>query len=164
MLNITRIHSAIHSIGSLQRCLSIARSYATVRAVAGGTKLLESIPLHMENLANISILYAALTHMTFGAVALLGKSECGLANGEELARLRLLTPTVKAFAALKAVSAMEECMAALGAQGYIEETGFGRCVIYFFASKVVLTQLNSSVSSVMRSWKRYGRVLLMSWL
>ncbi|KAJ6631482.1 acyl-CoA dehydrogenase NM domain-like protein [Mycena sp. CBHHK59/15] len=128
VLNITRIHSAIHSIGSLQRCLSIARSYATVRAVGGGTKLLRSIPLHMENLANISILYSALTHLTFGAVLLLGKSECMVATTEENARLRLLTPTVKAFTALKSVSAMEECMAALGAQGYIEETGFGRLI------------------------------------
>ncbi|KAJ7287016.1 acyl-CoA dehydrogenase NM domain-like protein [Mycena rebaudengoi] len=128
MLNITRVHSAIHSIGSLQRCLSIARSYATVRTVGVGTKLLESIPLHMENLANISILYAALTHLTFGAVTLLGKSECGVATKEELARLRLLTPTVKSFTALKAVTAMEECMAALGAQGYIEETGLGRLI------------------------------------
>ncbi|KAJ7108438.1 acyl-CoA dehydrogenase NM domain-like protein [Mycena crocata] len=128
MLNITRIHSAIHSIGSLQRCLSIARSYATVRAVGGGTRLLETIPLHMENLANTTILYAALTHLTFGAVSLLGKSECGVATKEELARLRLLTPTVKAFTAMKAVTAMEECMAALGGQGYIEETGFGRLI------------------------------------
>ncbi|KAF7371124.1 Acyl-CoA dehydrogenase NM domain-like protein [Mycena sanguinolenta] len=127
MLNITRIHSAIHSIGSLQRCLSIARSYATVRTVAGG-KLLESIPLHMENLANITILYAALTHFTFGAVSLLGKSECNVATREEQARLRLLTPAVKGFTALKAVTAMEECMAALGGQGYMEETGFGRLI------------------------------------
>jgi alkylation response protein AidB-like acyl-CoA dehydrogenase len=35
---------------------------------------------------------------------------------------------LKAFAALKAVSAMEECMAALGGQGYMEETGMGRYV------------------------------------
>ncbi|KAK7033858.1 acyl-CoA dehydrogenase NM domain-like protein [Favolaschia claudopus] len=127
MLNITRIHSAIHSIGSLQRCLSIARSYATVRTVAGG-KLLQSIPQHMETLANVTILYAALTHFTFGAVSLLGKSECGIATKEEAARLRLLTPTIKGFCALKAATAMEECMAALGGQGYIEETGFGRLI------------------------------------
>ncbi|KAJ7099435.1 acyl-CoA dehydrogenase/oxidase [Mycena belliarum] len=137
MLNITRVHSAIHSVGSLQRCLSIARSYATVRAVNGGTKLLNSIPLHMENLANISVLYAALTHFTFGAVLLLGKSECGVASQEELARLRLLTPVVKGFTALKAVGAMEECMAALGAQGYIEETGFGRLIRDALVAKIL---------------------------
>jgi hypothetical protein len=68
--------------------------------------------------------------LTFGVVLLLGNSECGVATNEELARLRLLTPTAKAFTALRAVTAMEECMAALGAQGYIEETGFGRCVIW----------------------------------
>lgn len=129
MLNITRIHSAIHSVGSLQRCLSIARSYATVRAVNGGTNLLKDVPLHMASLANVNLLYRALVHLTFGAVCLLGKSECGVASAEEEGRLRLLTPTVKAFAAHKAPTAMEETMAALGGQGYMEEVGIGRYVL-----------------------------------
>lgn len=126
MLNITRIHSAIHSIGNLQRGLAIARSYATVRRVQGGSTLLQDLPLHVAPLAKVSLLYRALTHMTFGAVALLGKSECGIITEEEDARLRLLTPTVKAFTAELVAPALEECMAALGAQGYMEETGIPR--------------------------------------
>ncbi len=126
VLNITRIHSAIHSIGNLQRCLAIARSYATVRLVQGGSTLLKDVPLYVSSLAKVSLLYRALTHMTFGTVVLLGKSECGTATKEEEARLRLLTPMAKAFTAQQAPSAMEECMAALGAQGYMEETGIGR--------------------------------------
>ncbi|TFK79143.1 hypothetical protein K466DRAFT_606374 [Polyporus arcularius HHB13444] len=35
MLNITRVHSAVHSVGSLQRSLSIARAYPGVRAIKG---------------------------------------------------------------------------------------------------------------------------------
>ncbi|KAJ6598145.1 acyl-CoA dehydrogenase NM domain-like protein [Mycena vulgaris] len=127
LLNITRIHSAVGSVGSLMRCLSLARAYAGVRTVGSG-KLLSTVPEHMEALARVSLLYRALTHLLFGTIALLGRTECGVARPGEEARLRLLTPALKAFAALKAVSAMEECMAALGGQGYMEETGMGRII------------------------------------
>ncbi|KAJ7131437.1 acyl-CoA dehydrogenase/oxidase [Mycena epipterygia] len=127
VLNITRIHSSVASVGSLMRCLALARAYAGVRTVDGG-KLLSAIPAHMETLANVSVLYRALMHLLFGTIALLGRTECGVASAGEEARLRLLTPAVKAFAALKSVSAMEECMAALGGQGYMEETGMGRII------------------------------------
>ena len=55
----------------------------------------------------------------------MGKVECGVASEEEEKRLRLMTPAVKAFAADRASGVMEECMAALGGQGYMEENGFG---------------------------------------
>ncbi|KAJ7779070.1 acyl-CoA dehydrogenase NM domain-like protein [Mycena metata] len=127
VLNITRIHSSVASVGSLMRCLSLARAYAGVRTVDGG-KLLSSIPAHMETLARVSVLYRALVHFLFGTIALLGRTECGVATDKEETRLRLLTPALKAFAAMKAVAAMEECMAALGGQGYMEETGMGRII------------------------------------
>ncbi|KAJ6607706.1 acyl-CoA dehydrogenase/oxidase [Mycena sp. CBHHK59/15] len=127
MLNITRTHSAIHSIGSLMRAFALASAYASVRAVDGG-KLLRTIPGHMETLARVGLVYRALTHLTFGGIALLGRTECGVATPDELARLRLLTPAMKAFAALKVVPAIEECMAAMGGQGYMEETGIGRLI------------------------------------
>ncbi|KAJ7724311.1 acyl-CoA dehydrogenase NM domain-like protein [Mycena maculata] len=127
VLNITRIHSATGSVGALMRCLSLARAYAGVRTVDGG-KLLSAIPAHMETLARVSVLYRALANLVFGTIALLGRTECGVASAAEEARLRLLTPAVKAFAAMTAVPAMEECMAALGGQGYMEETGMGRII------------------------------------
>ncbi|KAK7016880.1 acyl-CoA dehydrogenase NM domain-like protein, partial [Favolaschia claudopus] len=129
VLNITRVHSSVSSVGALMRCLSLARAYAAVRTVDGG-KLLTAVPIHMETLARVSVLYRALAHMLFGTILLLGKTECGVASKAEETRLRLLTPTLKAFAALHAVSAMEECMAALGGQGYMEETarGIGRLI------------------------------------
>ncbi|KAI0711134.1 acyl-CoA dehydrogenase NM domain-like protein [Cerioporus squamosus] len=128
MLNITRVHSAIHSIGSLQRCLAIARSYAGVRAIQGGKTLLKDVPIHIAGLADIALLYRAMTHLTFGVVALLGKSECGTASIQEESRLKLLIPTVKAYAVEHAVGAMEQAMASLGSVGYMEETGFGRLI------------------------------------
>lgn len=126
MLNITRVHSAVHSVGSLQAALRIARAYARVRAVEGGRRLLADVPLHVAGLAESSLLYRALTHLTFGAVVLLGRSECGVATAGEEARLRLLTPTVKAYAAERASVGIEQAMGALGGQGYMEETGIGR--------------------------------------
>ena len=126
MLNITRVHSAIHSIGSLQRCLEMARAYAGVRAIHGGKTLLKDVPMHVSGLAEIALLYRALTHLTFGVVALLGKSECGTASAQEEALLRLLTPTVKAYTAEHATGAMEQAMASLGSVGYMEDVGFGR--------------------------------------
>ncbi|KAI0746928.1 acyl-CoA dehydrogenase NM domain-like protein [Daedaleopsis nitida] len=128
MLNITRIHSAAHSVGSLQRCLAIARAYAGVRPTKGGNTLLKDVPLHVAGLANIALLHRALTYVVFGAIALLGKSECGKASVEEEARLRMLTPTIKAYAAEWATSGMEQAMGALGGLGYMEETGIGRLI------------------------------------
>ncbi|KAJ6482634.1 acyl-CoA dehydrogenase/oxidase [Mycena sanguinolenta] len=135
VLNITRIHSAVGSIGALMRCLSLARAYAGVRTVDGG-KLLSTIPAHMETLARVSVLYRALVHFAFGTISLLGRVECGVATAAEEGRLRLFTPALKAFAALRAVTAMEECMAALGGQGYMEETGMGRIISDAMVEKI----------------------------
>lgn len=137
VLNITRLHSAVGLVGALGRAFAIARSYATVRSITvpdgeGGTRVQRSLrdtPLHMSVLANVGTVYHALTHLTFGAVALLGKSECRTSDRGEEARLRLLTPAVKAFVSDKAVAAMEECMGCMGGQGYMEENVIGRCVV-----------------------------------
>ncbi|KAG9125609.1 hypothetical protein FRC07_006876, partial [Ceratobasidium sp. 392] len=139
VLNITRIHSAATSIGSLARCLAIAEAYARVRRVAAprvvgdekarrGQVLLADVPLHTATLARVEIVRRALTHFLFGVVRLLGRVETGKHTEEEGRRLRLLTPVLKAFAAERAVGGMEECMAALGGLGYMEETGIGRLI------------------------------------
>ena len=128
VLNITRVHSATGSVGALRRCLAIATEYSKVRAVKGGSQLLQDAPLHVADLAKVSVLYRALVHLLFGTVALLGKVECGVATEGEANRLRLLTPALKAFAAAKSVTAMEECMAALGGAGYMTETEIGQFV------------------------------------
>lgn len=126
VLNITRLWSAIASVGGLRKCLGIATAFAKVRSIQGGSRLLQDAPLHVSQLASINLVYRALTHLTFGAIRLLGKSECGTASPDELRRLRMLTPTAKAFAAEKACAGMEESMTALGGAGYMEENGFGR--------------------------------------
>lgn len=84
----------------------------------------------MAVLADTTITYQALTHFAFNVVALLGKSECRKASESEEARLRFMTPVLKAFASERAVAAMKECMTCLGGLGYMEEVGIGRYVGY----------------------------------
>ena len=126
VLQLTRIHSSFGSVGLLSRALSIARSFARVRKIDAGTRTLDEVPLHVSTLSHVCVLYTALLHFNFSAVVLLGKLECGTASAAEGARFRLLNPTVKAFAAHHACAGIEECMAALGGQGYMEENDIGR--------------------------------------
>jgi alkylation response protein AidB-like acyl-CoA dehydrogenase len=130
VLNITRVWSAVTSCGHLRKCLEIAASYATVRRVRSGTLLLSDSVIHVERLAQVSLLYRALTHMVFGVVRLMGKVECNGPKGgeQDSLRLRMLTPVAKAFAAEKASAGIEEAMTALGGAGYMEENGFGRAI------------------------------------
>lgn len=114
VLNITRIHSAVGSVGYLRRALDIARSFARVRRI--GTNLLKGSPLHLAELSKISVTYRALLHLTVGVVGLLGQVECRTANISVEGRLRLLMPVTKGFCAEKGVQAMTECMTALGGQ------------------------------------------------
>lgn len=127
VLNITRVWSAMTSLGHLRKCLEIATSYAAVRKVKAGKELLKDTPVHVERLSKVNLLYRALLHMVFGVVQLMGKVECG-GSEDESRRLRMLTPVAKAFAAEKASGGMEEAMAALGGAGYMEENGFGRAI------------------------------------
>lgn len=128
VLNITRLWSAMSSIGKLRKCLAIATSYAKVRVIQGGTLLLKDTPIHVEQLASVNLLYQALTHLAFGVIGLLGKAECETATPDEIRRLRMLTPVVKGYTAEKACTGMEEAMSAMGGAGYMEENGFGRAI------------------------------------
>lgn len=162
LLNITRLHSAVASVGCLSRCLSIARAYATVRVVDQGKKLLQNVPVHTATLAKVSLLYRALAHLVFGAVHLLGRVEVGVASPAEAARLRLLTAVVKGFAAHKACGGMEECMAALGGAGYMEENIIPRYIICRTSFTVTSSRRTGSSETL---WlRKYGKALSMSYL
>jgi len=128
VLQITRVHSAFHSVGSLARALSIARSYANVRKIEGGTRLLNEVPLHLATLANVAVTYRALVHLAFGVAHLLGKIETNVATKSEISRFRLLNPTVKAFAAHHCIPSLVECMSAMGGEGYMEENDIPRLI------------------------------------
>lgn len=153
VLNITRLHSAVNSLSYLARCLQIAKSYASVRVISGTGKLLKDLPLHTYTLAKVSALYQALAQLTFGTIALLSRTEYYGASSsratslptplskeveKEGAILRLLTPLAKGYTASYAVTGMQECMIALGGQGYMEENGIGRCVLVI---RIILQRL-----------------------
>ncbi|CAE7195649.1 unnamed protein product, partial [Rhizoctonia solani] len=156
VLNITRIHSAAGSVGNLAKCLSIARAYAQVRRVADPARprsqvLLADVPLHTATLARIEVLRRALSHFLFGVVRLLGWVEAETATVSERERLRLLTPVLKAFAADRAVDGMQECMAALGGLGYMEETGIGRLIRDSLVEKIWEGTINVLALDMLRA-------------
>ncbi|KAI0648104.1 acyl-CoA dehydrogenase/oxidase [Trametes meyenii] len=128
VLNITRTHSAIGSVAYFRKSLAIATAHSTGRAIRTGKQLLKDNPLHVAELARLHVLYRALVHFVFGSIVLLGKTECGVATESEGLRLRLLTPAIKAFAAEKCVTAIEECMTMLGGEGYMEENGITKLI------------------------------------
>ncbi|OSD07275.1 hypothetical protein PYCCODRAFT_1430518 [Trametes coccinea BRFM310] len=128
VLNITRTHSAVGSVAYFRKCLAIATAHSNGRAIKGGRQLLRDTPLHVAELAKLHVLYRALMHFVFGSVVLLGKTECGVATENESLRLRLMTPAIKAFAAEKCATAMEECMTMLGGEGYMEENGITKLI------------------------------------
>lgn len=129
VLNITRIWSSTVSLGTLRKCLGTATSYAMVRCIGSGQTLLKDAPIHAAQLAEINLLYRALSHFIFGVIALLGRVECDEKTQESVQRrLRVLTPVVKAYTAEKACAGMEEAMVSLGGAGYMEENGFGRSI------------------------------------
>jgi len=136
MLNITRVHSGVHLLGSLSRALSIARSYAQVRYVPSQATTLNHVPLHNATLAQHALTYRALAQLVGHITLLLGVVECPSETEQaaspssfpEEPRLRLLTPILKAFGATRAIPAIEECLAACGGWGYMEESGLPRLV------------------------------------
>ncbi|KAF9489393.1 hypothetical protein BDN71DRAFT_1401714 [Pleurotus eryngii] len=159
VLNITRLYSATVTVGGLRKCLSIATAHARVRAIRQGTQLLQDNPLHVAGLASINLVYRALAHLSFGAVRLLGKSECGVATQDELNRLKILTPTVKSFVAEHAATAMEDAMACLGGAGYMEENGFGRQIRDALVEKIWEGTTNILALDIVRAAKEPSVVL-----
>jgi len=130
VLNITRIHSGVGSVGYVRRAFDIARSFAKVRQVGTptGPIFLKDSALHLAELGKIALTYRALANLTLGVVGLLGRVECGTGDKGVQDRLRLLTPIVKGFCAEKGVHAVTQCMTALGGQGYMEENSIGRLI------------------------------------
>lgn len=144
ILAITRVHSAISSLGYLGRGLAIAKSYALVREVGVGRGKRISLwknPLHMRTLANITGEYHAMMLLTFYTIYILGLDETGGRTGsatpssspiassalspprEHVAPLlRVLTSLLKSYCCERAVPLLFGCMAALGGVGYLVNT------------------------------------------
>jgi len=124
LVNVTRLHNALGAAAGMRRGLALARDYASRRHAFG--KLLIDHPLHAETLSNLAIEFEAAFHITFRAVELLGREECGTASADETALLRLLTPLAKLYTARQAVASASEVLECFGGAGYVEDTGLPR--------------------------------------
>lgn len=136
ILNMTRIHTAVGSLGYWARCISVSRAYTKSRKVATG--LLEDNPQHLRWMAAETVKYWAAVHLTFFVVALFGASEQEGANrgtraenllpqdhSEIEALVRLLTSVIKAQVSVQAVLGIRENMESLGGVGYCENNEDG---------------------------------------
>ena len=124
LFNVTRVYNAVAAISGMRRAIALAYDYAT-RRVAFGKTLIEQ-PLHVATLAELDLRLRASFLLTFRAVELMGKEECGEASATEQALLRLLTPVAKLYTAKQAVTVASEALEAFGGAGYIEDTGLPR--------------------------------------
>ena len=132
VLNITRVYTGLGSLGYWGRGLAIARAFARVRKVDGG-KPLKDMPAHLKTMARNTVNYAAMMHLGFFTVSLLGITEhpdsfnSGHSNNlikdgpEATALLRLLTAVMKAQCSKMAIHGLQEAMEALGGLGYLED-------------------------------------------
>ena len=121
MLNITRTWNAVGAVASMARAISLARDYA-MRRQAFGLRLVEQ-PLHAQTLADMQAEFEGAFALVFEVAHLLGRVEQGLANPQEAASLRLLTPLIKLWTGKLAVRICSEALECFGGAGYIEDTG-----------------------------------------
>ncbi|TKA30967.1 hypothetical protein B0A50_01935 [Salinomyces thailandicus] len=129
VLNVTRVHNAIGSVGGLGRGLAISRAFARVRR-ALGSRLLTDVPAHVRGMAHQHVEYRGHNMMAFFVAYLLGITEQDEPSTKSLPLvaspswtshlLRLLTPVAKAMTALAAVDGLRFCMESLGGLGFLE--------------------------------------------
>ncbi|CZR58870.1 related to acyl-CoA dehydrogenase [Phialocephala subalpina] len=137
ILNITRLYSAVSTVGYVGRGLAIAKAFARVREVGAGRGKrvkLYNAQLHMSTLAKLTTEYHAMMLFTFFVAWLIGLSEHGhtaeqVPSARESLRpdaadiphlLRLLTPILKGSVCKRSSHVLQECMEALGGVGYLD--------------------------------------------
>ncbi|KAK4152914.1 acyl-CoA dehydrogenase/oxidase [Chaetomidium leptoderma] len=142
MLNITRVHTTVSSVGYLGRALAIARGFAAVReaGLGRGRRLpLSAHPLHMRTLANLTTDYHGLMLLVYYTVSLLGldekkkpfpfppprpltpppETETKSGAGAGAALLRTLSSLHKSFVCFHITPLLHACMESLGGVGYL---------------------------------------------
>ncbi|KAK3686040.1 hypothetical protein B0T22DRAFT_492853 [Podospora appendiculata] len=135
ILNITRVHSTVSSLGYLGRSLGVAKAFARVREIGAGrgTRLpLHQHPLHMRTLANITVDYHAMMLLAFYTLHILGLDEHPPSPSQSTITktltppahllpplLRVLSSLHKAYISETAVPLVFACMEALGGVGYL---------------------------------------------
>lgn len=121
MLNVTRLHAALGSLGAIAAGLDLARDYASRREAFG--RRLADLPLHRAWIARVAAGYEAASAMTFRAAQLQGRVEAG-GGDPDLARVVL--PLTKMAVARQGVWATSNLIESFGGAGYLEDTGLPR--------------------------------------
>ncbi|KAK3500148.1 uncharacterized protein B0T23DRAFT_409987 [Neurospora hispaniola] len=106
ILNITRVHTTVSSMGYLGRGIGVAKAYALVReaGIGKGRRLpLYKHPLHMRTLADLTAEYHGLMLLTFYTFPL----------------LRTLSSLHKSFICHTTIPLSFSCMESLGGVGYL---------------------------------------------
>ncbi|KAK3326358.1 acyl-CoA dehydrogenase/oxidase [Apodospora peruviana] len=132
ILNITRVHTTVSSLGYLGRGLAVAKAFCLVRGIGAGKGKripLYRNPLHIRTLANLTVDYHAMMLLTFYTLFVLGLDESFAERGGGPLRsppkrlvqplLRVLSSLHKAYVCEHTVPAVFACMEALGGVGYL---------------------------------------------
>ncbi|CDW73693.1 protein acdh-isoform a [Stylonychia lemnae] len=118
MLNITRIHNALCSLGYMRRMSALANDYKD-RRVAFGQKLVEH-QLHLNVIAKFEKTYRGNLLILLETVLLLQQQDHeNYANKD---KLRLLTSILKLFTAKDSIAVASEGIESFGGLGYMENT------------------------------------------
>ncbi|GFU15523.1 acyl-CoA dehydrogenase family member 11 [Nephila pilipes] len=134
MLNITRLHNAMASVGSMRRILQLSRDYSRKRVAFG--KTLAEIPLHMRVLSTIEMEIRGSLLLLLKVGILLGKTEVGVSTTDEMLLLRLMSPILKLYTAKQAVAVASEGLETFGGQGYMEDS---RLPVILRNAQVIIT-------------------------
>lgn len=137
ILNITRLYSAVSTVGYVGRGFAIAKAFARVREVGAGkgTRVaLFNAPLHMNTMAKLATDYHAMMLFTFFVAWMISVNENGSKTGSAPSQclqpdvadvsqlLRVLTPILKGAVCKRSSHVLQECMEALGGVGYLENS------------------------------------------
>ncbi|KAJ1565623.1 hypothetical protein HK405_011947, partial [Cladochytrium tenue] len=137
VLNVTRLHTALHAVSCLTRAAQVVMAYSRVRRVRG--RLLLELPLHRHAVAGIQLARLGLTHLALLVAELQGKTEAGTATAAEGHLGRALTPLTKAYVSTRGYAATRDCCEALGGLGCIETEDAGLNVSRVLRDALVAT-------------------------
>lgn len=123
VLNVTRLYSASGGVFTLTHGLRQSATFSLTRQV--GKNQLSEYPLHTQSLFKLTVLQRSLQQLFFYNAHLLGKSEANEASKKDLTLLRLYTPALKAYTAIRASESTLSLLDSFGGQGYMEDSGLG---------------------------------------
>jgi putative acyl-CoA dehydrogenase len=128
LFNLTRIHNATAAVANMRRMIAAVRDYTPRRTTLGAS--LADNALHLQTVAEMEAHCRAALLMVMDSVVLLGKTEvpgADKAGADAAARtLRVATPLLKLFTAKQGLIVQTEGIEALGAHGYMEDSGIPR--------------------------------------